>query len=1219
MVYQAADRSSTTLGTNGLSFKDNTGNITGPSITSSGIDAGGKTITNVAAGVNSTDAVNKGQLDSTVNIFNTAVNSLSNASVQYDKNTDGSINKGTITLAGETTGTTIKNVANGQISSDSKDAINGAQISGVSTSIQTILGGNAKTDSNGKVISSNIGGTGQDTIDGAVSSLKDQATKAKTAVTGGDNIAITALQNEDGSTNYQVSSAKDLSLDRIKLGNNTLDSNKLSLVDDNSSTQIGAAATTIQDNQGNNSTVSANGLSIQDDAGNKASYDATNTVYQAADRSSTTLGTNGLSFKDNTGNATGPSVTAFGIDAGGKTITNVAAGVNSTDAVNKGQLDSTVNIFNTAVNSLSNASVQYDKNTDGSINKGIVTLAGGTTGTTIKNVANGQISSDSKDAVNGAQVANISKSFAIALGQGSVQSDGSIESPIYSIAGKQQTNVSDAINALNNLITTGNTYSSQVFSIGLSAPNAIALGNNSKATGISSVAMGDNAIASGNQSISIGTGNQVTGNNSGAFGDPSIINGANSYSVGNNNTISTDNTFALGNDITQTTAGSVVLGNNSASRTASGVSGYTPTAATTADQAAITATTSTTGSVAVGDAQNNIYRQVTGVAAGTADSDAVNVAQLKAVDNKVLALKTEGNTISDNAGHSNASTATSNTLTDGTNTTTTTASGTTYGKADPSNLSSTQVNQTGLSFKDASGNSTGPSVTASGLDAGSLKVTNVQNGTIASNSKDAVNGGQVASISQSVANAIGGVQVNQDGTLTNPTYNIAGGTQTSVSDALNALNQAVESANTTGKDINVSKVTVSDSAGNSSVTNPTGTTVKDNSGNSSATTANGLSVQDSAGNKASYGATSTVYQAADHSSTTIGTNGLSFKDSTGNATGPSVTTSGIDAGDKTITNVAAGVNSTDAVNKGQLDAAVNTVSNTVNTLSDSAVQYDKNADGSVNKSRVTLGDGTTATTLTNVADGQVAAGSKDAVNGGQLANVQSQVTANTNSINSLNSTVSDLATGKSGTIQQADKNGDINIGKDSGGTKVNMANNTGASRTVTGVSAGTVSSTSSDAINGSQLYQANTSIANVLGGNAKVATDGTISTSNIGGTGQSTVDGAVSNLNGRVGNLESAFNQTHQELSKFRNETNAGIAGAMAIASLGQPIEKGASAISLGTGNWNNSTSIALGASIISEDHQIMGAPVNYIWKAAGTSNFRGESGGGASVTVTWR
>ncbi|MEX5538885.1 hypothetical protein ABFV54_27645, partial [Pseudomonas syringae] len=86
----------------------------------------------------------------------------------------------------------------------------------------------------------------------------------------------------------------------------------------------------------------------------------------------------------------------------------------------------------------------------------------------------------------------------------------------------------------------------------------------------------------------------------------------------------------------------------------------------------------------------------------------------------------------------------------------------------------------------------------------------------------------------------------QDGTLTNPTYNIAGGTQTSVSDALNALNQAVESANTTGKDINVSKVTVSDSAGNSSVTNPTGTTVKDNSGNSSATTANGLSVQDSA-------------------------------------------------------------------------------------------------------------------------------------------------------------------------------------------------------------------------------------------------------------------------------------------------------------------------------------------------------------------------------------
>ncbi|MFW3379842.1 hypothetical protein ACN9NO_11175, partial [Glaesserella parasuis] len=54
------------------------------------------------------------------------------------------------------------------------------------------------------------------------------------------------------------------------------------------------------------------------------------------------------------------------------------------------------------------------------------------------------------------------------------------------------------------------------------------------------------------------------------------------------------------------------------------------------DKTAISNTTSTTGAVAVGDAASGIYRQITGVAAGSADADAVNVAQLKAVGNQVV-------------------------------------------------------------------------------------------------------------------------------------------------------------------------------------------------------------------------------------------------------------------------------------------------------------------------------------------------------------------------------------------------------------------------------------------------------------------------------------------------------------------------------------------------------------------------------------------------------
>ncbi len=59
------------------------------------------------------------------------------------------------------------------------------------------------------------------------------------------------------------------------------------------------------------------------------------------------------------------------------------------------------------------------------------------------------------------------------------------------------------------------------------------------------------------------------------------------------------------------------------------------------------------------------------------------------------------------------------------------------------------------------------------------------------------------------------------------------------------------------------------------------------------------------------------------------------------------------------------------------------------------MQYDKNSDGSVNKDSITLAGGTNGTTIKNVANGTIAEGSKDAVNGGQLWTVQQQVNKNT--------------------------------------------------------------------------------------------------------------------------------------------------------------------------------------------------------------------------------
>ena len=99
---------------------------------------------------------------------------------------------------------------------------------------------------------------------------------------------------------------------------------------------------------------------------------------------------------------------------------------------------------------------------------------------------------------------------------------------------------------------------------------ATAIGSRSKADGANAVAIGFNSVVTGNDSISIGTGNRVTGNNSGAFGDPSTVSGERSYSVGNNNTVATNDTFVLGNDVKHTVENSAILGAKSTARGGNG-------------------------------------------------------------------------------------------------------------------------------------------------------------------------------------------------------------------------------------------------------------------------------------------------------------------------------------------------------------------------------------------------------------------------------------------------------------------------------------------------------------------------------------------------------------------------------------------------------------------------------------------------------------------------
>ena len=160
------------------------------------------------------------------------------------------------------------------------------------------------------------------------------------------------------------------------------------------------------------------------------------------------------------------------------------------------------------------------------------------------------------------------------------------------------------------------------------------MGSYSHAVGKEATAIGSRNIVTGENSIAIGTGHTVNGNNSGAFGDPNVVNADSSYVVGNNSNITeagiTD-AFILGNNASVTKTGVVALGSYSEASREKSTGGFNPKTETTTYTDGTETWESTYAAVSVGKADGSVTRQITNVAAGSEDTDAVNVAQLKKV------------------------------------------------------------------------------------------------------------------------------------------------------------------------------------------------------------------------------------------------------------------------------------------------------------------------------------------------------------------------------------------------------------------------------------------------------------------------------------------------------------------------------------------------------------------------------------------------------------
>ena len=361
-------------------------------------------------------------------------------------------------------------------------------------------------------------------------------------------------------------------------------------------------------------------------------------------------------------------------------ITHVAAGSDDTDAVNVAQLK--------GVAATADNAVQYD-----SASHTLVTLAGPastdggvTGGTTITNLHRGVLSATSTDAVNGSQLFATNSSLAKYMG-GTTRFDPTTNTwtaPTFSITSVaidgsttegSYDNVTDAfaavdgsVNTLNKRIKNIDEVGSKYFqanSTGAAADakgaDSVAVGPASEASGDSSMAMGNGATASADNAVAIGTGavaqngsavsigngntadgdgavamgdpntatgqgavalgydNQATGQGAIALGSTSIADGASAIALGDSANASAANALAFGAGATASMANSIALGAGS-SAVVGALSGYTAYGLTAAQTSA--------GEVNVGN------RQITGVAAGSADDDAVNVAQLKAVDQK---------------------------------------------------------------------------------------------------------------------------------------------------------------------------------------------------------------------------------------------------------------------------------------------------------------------------------------------------------------------------------------------------------------------------------------------------------------------------------------------------------------------------------------------------------------------------------------------------------
>ncbi|HGG6725639.1 TPA: trimeric autotransporter adhesin SadA [Salmonella enterica subsp. enterica serovar Litchfield] len=662
-------------------------------------------------------------------------------------------------------------------------------------------------------------------------------------------------------------------------------------------------------------------------------------------------------------------------------------------------------------------------------------------------VAKGDINSTSTDAVTGAQIYSLSQSVADRLGGGaSVNSDGTVNAPLYEVGTGIYNNVGSALSALNTSITNteasvaGLAEDALLWDDSTSAFSASHTGNASKITNLAAGTLAADSTDAVNGSQLFDTNEKVDQNTADIT--------ANTDSINQNTADITANTDSINQNTTDIAANTTSINQNTTdiATNTTNINSLSDSVTTLTDDALLW----DAASGAFSAKHNGNDSKITNLAAGTlaADStDAVNGSQLfdtnEKVDQNTADITTNTNSINQNTTDIATNTTNINNLSD----------------------SITTLTDDALLWDAASG------AFSANHNGSASKITNLAAGTLAADSTDAVNGSQLFATNENVSQNTADITTNTN-SINQNTTDIATNTTNinNLSDSITTLTDDALLWDAASGTFSASR-----SGSASKITNlAAGTLAAD-----STDAVNGSQLYET--NQRVDQNTSAIAD-INTSITNLSSDNLSWNETTSSfsASHGSSTTN-------KITNVAAGElseESTDAVNGSQLfetnekvdqnttDIAANTTNITQNST---AIENLNTSVSDINTSITGLTDnallwdedigafsanhGGSTSKITNVAAGALSEDSTDAVNGSQLYETNQKVDQNTSAIADINTSITNLGTDA---LSWDDEEGAFSASHGTSGTNK-----------ITNVAAGEIASDSTDAVNGSQLYETN--------------------------------------------------------------------------------------------------------------------------------------------------